>query len=42
MQTLGKMDASFGQNNLKEIFFSEYKSPQKSKACAKIEDAKSD
>ena len=42
MQTLGKTDASFGQNNLKEIFFSEYKSPQKSKACAKIEIAKPD
>lgn len=42
MQTLGKTDATFGQNNLKEIFFSEYKSPQKSKTCAKIENANPD
>lgn len=40
MLTLGKSDASFGQKNLKEIFFSEFKSPQKSKACIKIENPK--
>lgn len=37
MQSLGKTDAITGQNNLKEIFFSSYKSPQKSKACEKTE-----
>jgi hypothetical protein len=42
MQSLGKMDANFVQNNLKEIFFSDYKSPQKSKLCEKIETAKID
>mgnify|MGYP000275878852 FL=1 len=42
MQSLGKTDASTGQNNLKEIFFSEHKSPQKSKACEKIETTKID
>jgi hypothetical protein len=42
MQSLGKTDATFMQNNLKEIFFSEFKSPQKSKACGKIEIANPD
>lgn len=41
MQTLGNSNAINTQNNLKQIFFSEYKSPQKSKACDKIETAKS-
>lgn len=42
MQILGKTDAITGQNNLKEIFFSEYKSPQKSIALIKTEDSKVD
>lgn len=42
MQSLGKTDATAMQNNLKEIFFSEYKSPQKSKAYEKTETAKMD
>jgi len=42
MQSLGKTDTNFVQNNLKEIFFSEYKSPQKSRASEKIEIAKID
>lgn len=42
MQTLGKTDASFGQNDLKQIFFSEYKSPQKSKIYEKIDNQKAD
>lgn len=42
MQSLGKTDAITGQNNLKEIFFSEYKSPQKSIALLKNEDSKTD
>lgn len=42
MQSLGKTDAIIGQNNLKEIFFSEYKSPQKSKLYEKTETTKAD
>ena len=42
MQSLGKTDAISVQNNLKEIFFSEHKSPQKSKACDKIKSDKLD
>lgn len=42
MQSLGKTDAILEQNNLKEIFFSEYKSPQKSKVCKKSESARID
>ncbi len=42
MQSLGKTDANIMQNNLKEIFFSNYKSPQKSSSYGKTENTKID
>lgn len=41
MQSLGKTDATLGQRNLIDTFFGKYKSPQKSKLCANIENEKS-
>tara|TARA_B110001454_G_scaffold219198_1_gene251694 strand:- start:277264 stop:278202 length:939 start_codon:yes stop_codon:yes gene_type:complete len=42
MQSLGKTDANIVQNNLKDIFFSDYKSPQKSSSYGKTENTKID
>lgn len=41
MQSLGKESAILGQRNLIDTFFGMYKSPQKSKLCAIIENEKS-